>query len=251
VRYIAAMAIDTAPGGATPPWRPTYPAIRRLDELWHRGERLLCGGMFLVMALMVFASVVTETFGTRRELRDVLILFGVCLLAVRTRTVKDGERRLPWPVALAVAAAATLAIAAAVYLYTERYPGGFIWAQKLALVMMIWIALLGASMATYERSHLSLELGEKLWPARVLHVIKALALGVASAFCAAAFLLSVNLVQHQKHEGLIVDANDWLPTWAAFVVVPYAFGAMAVRLLAQAYTTVTRTAEPIEERLPS
>ena len=245
------MAIDIAPGGPTPPWRPTYPAIRRLDELWHQAERLLCGGMFLVMALMVFASVVTETFGTRREPNDLVILFAVCLLAVRTRAVKDGEERMPWPVSLAVAAAATLVIALAVYFYTERYPGGFIWAQKLALVMMIWIALLGASMATYERSHLSLELGEKLWPARVLHVVKAVALGVASAFCAAATLLSINLVQHQQAEGLLIDANDWLPTWAAFVVVPYAFAAMAVRLLAQAYTTVTRTAEPTEERLPS
>jgi TRAP-type C4-dicarboxylate transport system permease small subunit len=234
-----------------PAWRPTYPAIRRIDDLWHRGERLLCGGLFLVMALMVFASVVTETFGTRREPVDLVLLYGLCFLATRTRAVKPGEERMSMPVSLAVAGVATAGIALAVYLYTERYPGGFIWAQKLALVMMIWIALLGASMATYERSHLSLELGEKLWPARFLHLIKALALGVASAFCAAAALLSWNLVSHQRQEGLIVDANDWLPTWAAFIIVPYAFAAMAIRLLAQAGTTLTRTAEPIEERLPT
>ncbi len=237
--------------GPPPPWRPTYPAIRRVDELWHRVERLLCGGLFLIMALMVFASVVTETFGNRREPMDLVYLAGICVLAVRTRAVKEGETRWPWPVALAIAGVATAVIAGAVYLYTERYPGGFIWAQKLALVMMIWVALLGASMATYERSHLSLELGEKLWPARILHVIKALALGLASAFCAAATLLALELVRHQRLEGLRVDANDWLPTWAAFVIVPYAFAAMALRLLAQAYTTVSRTAEPIEERLPT
>jgi TRAP-type C4-dicarboxylate transport system permease small subunit len=246
------MADEASPPGApAPPWTPTYPAIRRIDALWHQAERILCGGIFLVMALMVFASVVTETFGNRREPRDVLILAGVCLLAVRTRAVKPGESKWPWPVAIAVAGAATVVIAGAVYLYTERYPGGFIWAQKLALVMMIWVALLGSSMATYERSHLALEMGEKLWPARVLHVIKALALGLASAFCVAAALLAFNLVTHQRHEGLRIDANDWLPTWAAFAIVPYAFAAMAIRLLAQAYTTVSRTAEPIEERLPS
>lgn len=245
------MAETAAPGGPTPPWRPNFATIRRIDDLWHRGERLLCGGIFLVMALMVFAAVVTETFGNRREWSDVALLAVVCFAAVRTRAVKPGETRWSLPVSAVIAAIATAAIAGAVYLYTERYPGGFIWAQKLALVMMIWVALLGASMATFERSHLSLELGEKLWPGAIVHLVKALALALASAFCAASTLLAYNLVSHQRHEGLLIDANDWLPTWAAFVIVPYAFASMTVRLLAQAYTTATRTGEPIEERLPS
>ena len=96
-----------------------------------------------------------------------------------------------------------------------------------------------------------LELGEKLWPASIVHVVKAIALGASSAFCVAAALLAVNLVQHQRLEGAPVVANDWLPTWAAFVIVPYAFAAMAVRLLAQGVTTATGTSEPVEERLPS
>ena len=81
--------------------------------------------------------------------------------------------------------------------------------------------------------------------------MKALALFVAAAFCAAAFWLAVDLVSAQRHEGLKVDANQWLATWKAFVIVPYAFAAMAVRLAAQAVTTATGKAEPIEERLPS
>jgi TRAP-type C4-dicarboxylate transport system permease small subunit len=234
-----------------PPWNPTYPAIRRLDERWHQAERALCGGLFLLMALMVVASVITETFGSRRSWTDVAILAVVCVAAVRTRAVKPGETKWSWSTSLAVAGGATAVIAGAVYLYTERYPGGFIWAQKLALVMMIWVALLGASMATYERSHLSLEMGEKLWPGSIIHVVKTLALGLASAFCAAAALLAIALVLHQRQEGAPVVANEWLPTWAAFVIVPYAFAAMAVRFLAQSVTTFTRTAEPIEERLPS
>lgn len=234
-----------------PTWTPTYPRIRRLDELWHAGERYLCGALFLVMALMVFASVVVETFGNRREWIDLAVLFGVSLLGVRTRALRPGETRWSWPVSLAVAAAVTGAVAGAVYLYTLEFTGRIIPAQKLALVMMLWVALLGASMATYERSHLSLEMGEKLWPAKVVPYVKALALAVASAFCVAACYLAIELVQSQRHQGLHIDANDWLPTWLAFVIVPYAFGAMAVRLLAQATTTATGAAEPLEERLPS
>lgn len=240
--------MDNLPGPAV---TPTYPRIRRLDALWHTGERYLCGGLFLVMALMVFASVLTETFGNRREWLDLALLFGVSLLAVRTRAVKPGETRWSWPMALAVAAGATALIAGAVYLYTDQFAGKIIPAQKLALVMMLWVALLGASMATYERSHLALEMGEKLWPARLVPYVKATSLALASAFCVAACYLAIELVRSQRHHGLKIDANDWLPTWLAFVIVPYAFAAMAIRFLAQASTTATGTAAPIEERLPS
>ena len=58
-------------------WTPTFPTLRRVDYLWHQAERLLCGGIFLTMALLVFAAVITETFGNRREWKDVALLAGL------------------------------------------------------------------------------------------------------------------------------------------------------------------------------
>jgi len=244
------MSAPTPPAPSAT-WEPSFPRIRRLDETWFRAERALCAAMFLAMAVLVLAAVVTETFGNRRHGGDVAVLFGVALLAVRTRTVKDGERRWRWWEAVALAAAVTAALAAAVYLYTEHFPGGFIWAQKLALVMMIWVALLGASMATHERSHLALEMGEKLWPERARRHVKAVAHAVTSGFCLAGLLLSIHLVRSQAGQGLHVEANSWLPTWQAFLILPYTFAAMAVRFLAQAVTQTTGTARPEEARLPT
>lgn len=232
-------------------WTPSFPRIRRIDHYWYLAERLLCGGMFLLMALLVFGSVVNEAFGTRREPLDVLLLFGVCVLAARTRAVKEGETAPGWGRVLIHAVLATAAVLGGVFAAIHLLEGHSIMIQKLALVMMIWVALLGASMATYERSHLALEMGEKLWPHKVLHLVKALAHGVASAFCFAALLLSLRLVESQQHLGVIVEDADWLSLWQAFLIVPYAFGAMAVRLLAQAVTLATNRAEPLEERLPT
>ncbi len=231
--------------------KPTFPVIRRLDAVWHQGERLVCGVMFVVMALMVFAAVVAETFGNRRELIDVAILYLVCLVGVRTREVKEGERRLDWPMSLGVALGVTAVIAGVVWAYTEYYTGGFIWAQKLALVMMVWVALLGASMATYDRSHLALEMGEKLWPAAWLRYVKAAAHLATSAFCVFALYGSWKLVEAQRGEHTTIIGIDWLPHWVAFLAMPYAFGAMAVRFLAQMVTTASDTAEAVEDRLPS
>ena len=241
----------TEPQSSGGDWTPTFPAIRRLDHWWYLGERWLCGLMFLSMALLVFGSVVSEAFGTRREWTDVVILFFVCFLGARTRAVKDGEKAWSYGMSLGVAVAATGVVIGGVLLTTHLLEGHSIMIQKLALVMMIWVALLGASMATYERSHLSLEMGEKIWPEKILHVVKALGHGVTSAFCIGALLLSIDLVASQRHLGVKIEDTPWLSLWQAFLVVPYAFGAMAVRFLAQAVTQGTKTAEPVEERLPT
>jgi TRAP-type C4-dicarboxylate transport system permease small subunit len=232
-------------------WVPSYPLVRKIDDLWYRAERALCSVLFLAMAVLVFAAVVTDTFGNRREWIDAVILFGVCLLGVRTRAVKAGEKRPGWPVSLGIAVAVTGAIIGVLFLYLEMAPGGLIWAQKLTLVMMIWVALLGASMATYERSHLALEMGEKLWPKKWLRYVKALAHGVTSAFCILCFVLAAHLVSSQAEQGIRIEANRWLSLWQAFLIMPYAFAAMAIRFLAQGVTIATGTAAPEEDRLPT
>lgn len=243
-------APPSEPGGQAA-WKPTFPLIRRIDHAWYTVEKYLCGGVFLFMALLVFGSVVQGAFVTRREWTDVVILFGVCLLAARTRRVKPGETAPSWARVAIHAAVATALIVALVLGAVEFLEGRSVEIQKLALVMMIWVALIGASMATYERSHLALEMGEKLWPAKILHVIKALAHGVTAGFCFAAFLWSVKLIEDQQKLGQTIIGVEWLMKWQAFVVVPYAFAAMAVRFLAQAATVATGKAEPVEDRLPT
>jgi len=233
-------------------WVPTYPRIRQIDEALARVERLVCAAMFLGMGLMVFASVLPEVFGRRREWIDVVALFVAALVGVYTRTVKEGERRPNILVGIGLAAAITLAGSALVWLYVREFPGGFIWAQKVAMVLMIWIAMIGASIATYDRSHLSLEMGEKLWPEKALKVVKAAAHAITTGFCLIAFIVSVQLVLTQQEEGdPISPAVEWLPNWVAFLVMPYAFAVMTIRFLAQSVTNATETAAPVEERLPS
>lgn len=233
-------------------WVPTYPRIRRIDDLWCRAERVAAGVMFLAMGLMVFASVIPEVFGRRREWIDVVALFVLSLLAVYTRRLDEGQKRPPLYLGVAIAAVLTAAGAGLVILYVNEFPGGFIWAQKVAMVLMIWVAMFGASVATWDRSHLSLEMGEKLWPERVLPAIKAGAHGITTAFCLIAFYVSVKIVAQQHAEGdAISAAAEWLPWWVAFLVMPYAFAVMTVRFLAQAVTAATKTSAPVEERLPS
>ncbi len=232
-------------------WEPNFPRIRRIDLAWYRLERVVCGVMFLAMSLMVFAAVVSDVFGTRRSLSDVVVLFVMCLLGTRTYELSEGKSRPNLAVSAGIAIGLTAAIAGTVALYIHLLPGGFVWAQKLALVMMLWVALLGASMATYERAHLALELGEKIWPRKILHFVKAIAHAVTSLFCLALFIFSAQMAMDHFGWETYIPANQWLSQWVAVLIMPYTFLAMTVRLLAQTYTLVTRTDAPPEEQLPT
>ena len=243
----------TNDGGRARPeveWVPSFPRIRRIDELWYRAESWLCGVIFLAMSLMVVAEVISNTFVKGITWRDVGLLFGLCYLGTRTRVVKQGENRMSQARSVAIAAGITVIVSAAISGYARWFPGGLLWTQKIALVALLWVSLLGASMATYERAHLALELGEKLWPKLWLHSIKALAHAVTSAFCLALAYSSVRIVIYHIDTGTMVDPLQF-PRWIAVIILPYAFVAMAIRFGGQTYTIATKQAKPIDERVPT
>jgi len=241
-------------------WEPSFPRIRAFDRLWCQVERWVCGAMFLVMSLLVFAAVVSAVFAGGGNWYQGLVLFGAAYLACRTRAVKEGEQRLGQGKCLGIAAAVTVVAGATVHYYTQSFPGGLPQAPALGMCLMLWVALLGASITTFERSHLALEFGEKLWPQRYLHLVKAAARAFTALCCVSLFWLSVIVVM-ERHElwvqgdhmaDLVAGLQaEGLPAWVVLVIMPYTFAAMTIRMLAQSYTIATRTAAPEEEQLPT
>jgi len=252
-------------------WTPNFPRLRAIDQRWCAVERAVCGVMFLLMSLLVFAAVVASVFANRGNWMHGVVFFGVMFTACMTRVVKDGEVARPHTErlirSLLISAIVTGVAVAAVKYYLEAFPGGLPQAPAFALCMMLWVALLGASITTYERSHLALEFGEKLWPARYLHVVKAAGRAVAAMCCI--FLLYLSFVEvNFRYElwenggrnadivpGLahmkLFGGDVSLPQWIVLVIIPYTFAAMTIRFLAQTYTLGTRAAKPEEEQLPT
>lgn len=252
-------------------WTPNFPRLRALDARWCAVERAVCGVMFLVMSLLVFAAVVSSVFANRAVWYHAVIFLGVMFLACMTRVVKDGEAQRTQKErmirSLAISAVVTGVVVGAVRYYLEAFPGGLPQAPAFALCMMLWVALLGASITTYERSHLALEFGEKLWPARYLYIVKALGRGVTALCCVFLLYLSLSNVhfRYQLWEnggrnadivpGLahmnLFGGDVSLPQWIVLIIIPYTFAAMALRFLAQTYTVATHASKPEEEQLPT
>ncbi len=233
----------------------------RLDALVYSLERVVVGSLFFAMGTVVFVDVVHRIFSrspgrlstllapvvgvSAPELDTLaspaLILITTFLLAygaVQSRARASGPA-LPVRRALALALAATAALTAGVQLFLRILPEGLVWAPYGALVTLLWVGLIGASMATHKGRHLALEMGEKLWPEAARPWVRKLAHVVAAAFALLIVVLgSVSLADHfaawrESPSSDLIPAVDW-PKWIVFAVVPYAFGMIAVRLLGRA-----------------
>ncbi len=124
-------------------------------------------------------------------------------------------------------------------LFLLLIPNGLVWSQTLGLVLMLWVGVIGASMATREHRHLALDLGSKLWPRSMLPKVQGLGNLVTSLFCLSLALLAcVSLRDHFRDwsdtdgAGGVFPALA-IPKWIAFAGVPIGFALMTVRFFAQ------------------
>lgn len=237
--------------------------LQNLNRRLFRLERMAAGALFLGMILLMFLSVAHRVF-SREEGRLSLLLLKVlqnlglqiapgtvhgplslllnvvlcwlfALLAMRTLR---REPALTWPQSLVRATLVTLGLTGAIALLLFALPNGLVWGPALALGLMLWLGFLGASMATYEQKHLSLEMGEKLWPPRVQPYVKGLAAIVTGILCALLGILAFSSLRLHYQTWLANPLTGQLlpteiPKWTIFLVLPYTFVVMSLRFLGQ------------------
>lgn len=210
--------------------------LRELDEIIYQGERLIVMISLLVMAFVVFVDVVWRTahaFEGARAYGTLAAIFGLCLLGgytTRWEGASLGKRLGAGVVGFVV----LFAIGALVY----AAPNGFGWSQKLALVLIIWVGLLGGSMATREGRHIAVDAVKRVIPERFVRGF-AVAAGLTTVILSV--VLTVLGVMYARgnyvdwvdtgHRSAIFDSFP-VPHWAATVSIPIGFGLMAVRFLA-------------------
>jgi TRAP-type C4-dicarboxylate transport system permease small subunit len=268
------VSTDKAPPpNLTPAVTTRAPLIERIDRAIYQGERQLAWILFLGMGVLTFIAVVHRVFsrgegrlsglalrwfghpddpaskaffhGPLSTTLNLTLGFVMCLIAVRT--VKR-SRPLGWPQSLLRGAILTASLALAIKLILVLLPNGLVWSGKVSLAMMLWVGFLGASMATYEKRHLAVEMGEKIWPKKLLPHVRALACGLTALACAFLFLLSWistrgHLAGWQKNHHVDVLDPTALPFWLIFAIFLWTFGIMALRFVRQGVRAITHPEE--------
>lgn len=248
--------------------------LTRIDNLVVKIERLVVLVFLTIMSATVFFDVVhrvsasptgviqrllvalwpgepsPETLDTIAGVGVPLVIAGMawffCYGALRTArgsTMSAGKAAI-------IAVGLTALLAGADFLLLKLFPNGLVWSQPLALGMLLWVALLGSTLAAHARTHIILEAAEKLWPPAARRYTRLVGGFIAGAFTLMLLVLSLNYTSdfyEQWQTGVGYLAGVRVPKWMVLASMPVCFTLLSVRFIAYAIGDFLAAGRPTEE----
>ena len=107
------------------------------------------------------------------------------------------------------------------------FDAGIFWAESFLRILVLWVAMLGAMVATRESNHIAIDaLSRFLAP--IVRKIVALFTRIFSALiCAVVAYYSLEFIQYEYQDQTIAFAT--VPTWVCQSIIPFGFAVMAIR----------------------
>lgn len=246
--------------------------LRKIDKRIHQAERAFVGYLFLAMSVVVFVDVLHRVFsrqpgrlsvffayitGAESPAKFEMFLtpalisvttFIIAYFAIKTHH-KNKKISIPKPKLMLKALAAAVVAIAATQAFIYLDPQGVIWAPYFGLISLLWIGFIGASMAVHTNQHLLLEMGEKLWPQKMLPAVRTFSYLVVGLFVfAIAYLGMLSIFEHYADwnsgpQAGLIPSIDW-PKWMVYLVIPYSFGMMGLRFFGIALKILEQAPPP-------
>lgn len=131
--------------------------------------------------------------------------------------------------ALVVALISMLVMALLQIILRNLFDSGFLWAESFLRILVLWIAMLGAMVATRERNHINIDVLSQFLQPGVISLLRILTNLFAAAICFTSVYYSLEYIQYEYEDGTIAFAS--IPVWVCQSIIPFAFGVMGLRFL--------------------
>jgi TRAP-type C4-dicarboxylate transport system permease small subunit len=237
--------------------------LDRIDGFIYRVERFAVAAMLAIMGVVVFLDVVYRVSATtdsplipdtlEQSLGSAAAPVWAALALAVVATLAFQTRGDSAPVAKGVGVGALCGVL--LFGYVTLLPNGMLWSQTLALSLTLWMGMTGACIAAYQRRHLALDVGSKLWPASIAPKVSALGHFVTAAFCALVVVLGLMSVfgtgagetRIQGHIDSWLDSEfsggnmtgTFIPKWLVMISIPVGMVVLAFRFTLQGVKTWT------------
>ena len=110
---------------------------------------------------------------------------------------------------------------------------GIIWIDPLLRVLVLWAGMIGATVASRDNKHIRIDLLSRYIPKR-MHLAIQFFVGLFTVLvCSVIAVFGSRWVYMDYRDGL--TSFSGLPSWALAVIIPLAFGLIAVRYLVHSY----------------
>lgn len=109
----------------------------------------------------------------------------------------------------------------------ELFATGFVWADELIKLMVLWLAMAGSVAASRDDRHIRIDVLSHLLPGSVIKVTRVLVDAFAAAVCAIIAWQAWRYleVEIEYEVEVLIDT----PAWIAHIVVPLAFALISYR----------------------
>jgi TRAP-type C4-dicarboxylate transport system permease small subunit len=150
---------------------------------------------------------------------------GPTLLA-RLARVRDHLVRMEEAV-LVILMLGMITLAVAQIVLRNTISSGLVWGETVVRILVLWTALIGATLASRSGQHISMDLAGRYLPPRMQQLAKIVTDLFAAAVCAVVTWFSAGFVRSEYASGTTVFGD--FPSWPGTVIIPIAFGVIALR----------------------
>lgn len=117
--------------------------------------------------------------------------------------------------------------AAAQILLRNLFGSGLAWGDMLVRMLVLWIGLAGAMIASRNGSHIRIDLITRWLPEHLRKILNATVEFFTAVICSAVAWHSIRFIRMEYSDGGMAFAS--IPVWVCEAVIPFAFIVISIR----------------------
>ena len=118
---------------------------------------------------------------------------------------------------------------------------GIVWGDILVRILVLWIGLMGAMVATRQNNHISIDVISRYLPIKMKNCVDGIIDLFTALVCAVAAWFSFRFVLLEFEEGGVAFAQ--VPAWLCESIMPIAFLVISLRYFVLTFINLTKTAK--------
>ena len=118
------------------------------------------------------------------------------------------------------------------------FNSGILWGDPLVRILVLWIGLLGAMIASRNNRHISIDVISRYLPDPLKKLTTLLTSVFTSLVCAIMAYYSFVFVIMEKNDGLLAFAA--IPAWICESILPISFAIISIRYILFSFTSVAK-----------
>ncbi len=109
------------------------------------------------------------------------------------------------------------------------FDAGLLWAESAMRILVLWVAMLGAMVATRESNHIAIDLVTRFLPDHLKKFAILVSYVFSAVICGLVAYYSLEIIGYEYEDQTLAFAN--VPTWLCMSIIPFGFSVMALRFV--------------------